>query len=103
MDSITLFGRTVRRGETATFRAPVTELVDGTVVTAVSFADGRLYFRYQNGVMMLIEATPEGYRERGSFEIPNVRHPSWSHPVIINGRLYLREQEHLYVYDLRDN
>src|SRR5690606_11886588 len=28
-----LFGRTVRRGETATFRAPVTELVDGTVVS----------------------------------------------------------------------
>lgn len=69
---------------------------------AVSYADGRLYFRYQNGVMMLIEATPEGYRERGSFEIPNVSHPSWSHPVIINGRLYLREQGNLYVYELRD-
>lgn len=74
----------------------------GTGSAAVSYADGNLYFRYQNGVMMLIEAAPDGYREKGHFEIPNVRNPSWSHPVIINGRLYLREQSHLYVYDLID-
>ena len=70
---------------------------------AVSYADGHLYFRYQNGVMMLIEATPSAYREKGSFRIPNVHHPSWSHPVIINGRLYLREQDSIYVYDVRGN
>jgi len=70
---------------------------------AVSYADGHLYFRYQNGVMMLIEASPQGYREKGSFQIPNVGSiPSWSHPVIINGRLYLREQGNLYVYDVRE-
>jgi len=69
---------------------------------AVTYADGHLYFRYQNGTMMLIEATPEGYREKGSFQIPDVRNPSWPHPVIINGRLYLREQGNLFVYDLRD-
>ncbi|HUF24686.1 MAG TPA: PQQ-binding-like beta-propeller repeat protein [Vicinamibacterales bacterium] len=70
---------------------------------AVAYADGHLYFRYQNGVMMLIEAMPADYREKGSFEIPNVRHPSWSHPVILNGRLYLREQDALYVYDVKGN
>jgi outer membrane protein assembly factor BamB len=69
---------------------------------AVAYADGHLYFRYQNGVMMLIEASPQAYREKGSFQIPNVRNPSWSHPVIINGRLYLREQDSLYVYDVRE-
>jgi hypothetical protein len=68
----------------------------------VAYADGHLYFRYQNGVMMLIEASPQAYREKGSFQIPNVRNPSWSHPVIINGRLYLREQDSLYVYDVRE-
>ena len=68
---------------------------------AVAFADGRLYFRYQNGLMMLIEATPDGYREKGSFQLPGIRKPSWSHPVIAGGRLYLREQDTLYVYDLR--
>ncbi len=68
---------------------------------AVIWADGRLYFRYQNGLMMIIEATPSGYRERGSFMIPGVRRESWSHPVIANGRLLLREQEQIHAYDLR--
>jgi outer membrane protein assembly factor BamB len=73
----------------------------GTGSAAVAYADGRLYFRYQDGLMMLIEATPDGYREKGWFKIPNVRHPSWSHPVILGGRLYLREQDTLYSYDIR--
>lgn len=68
---------------------------------AVMAADGHLYFRYQNGVMMLIEATPAGYREKGQFLIPNVRNPSWSHPVVTGGRLYLREQDTLHVYDIK--
>ena len=67
---------------------------------AVSYADGRLYMRYQNGLMILVEATPEGYRERGSFMIPEVAKESWSHPVIAGGRLYLREQDNLWVYDV---
>ncbi len=68
---------------------------------AVMAADGHLYFRYQNGVMMLIEATPTAYREKGQFLIPNVRNPSWSHPVVTGGRLYLREQDTLNVYDVK--
>ena len=39
-------------------------------------------------VVLLIEASPQGYREHGSFEIPKVRPPSWSHPVISNGILF---------------
>jgi len=67
----------------------------------VVYADGNLYYRYQNGVVMLIQATPDGYHERGSFTIPGVEHPSWSHPVVAGGKLYLREQDTLYVYDVR--
>jgi outer membrane protein assembly factor BamB len=73
----------------------------GTGSAAVVYADGNLYFRYQNGVVMLIQATPEGYHERGSFTIPGVEKPSWSHPVVVGGKLYLREQDTLYVYDVR--
>jgi outer membrane protein assembly factor BamB len=68
---------------------------------AVAYADGNLYFRYENGVMVLIRATPDGYQEKGSFTIPDVRNPSWSHPVIAGGRLYLREQDALYAYDVK--
>lgn len=73
----------------------------GTGSAAVTAADGHLYFRYQNGRMALIEATPQGYKEKGAFSIPNVNNPSWSHPVVAGGKLYLREQDNLYVYDLR--
>lgn len=73
----------------------------GTGSAAVTAADGHLYFRYQNGRMVLIEANPQSYREKGAFQIPNVNRPSWSHPVIHGGKLYLREQDELYVYDLK--
>jgi outer membrane protein assembly factor BamB len=73
----------------------------GTGSAAVVYADGHLYFRYQNGVVILVEATPQGYKEKGSFTIPNVNNPSWPAPVVSGGRLYLREQDTLYAYDVR--
>ncbi|ANM31356.1 hypothetical protein ABI59_19920 [Acidobacteria bacterium Mor1] len=73
----------------------------GNRSAAIAFADDRLYFRYENGLVVLIEATPEGYKERGSFTIPEVKQFSWPHPVIADGKLYLREQENLYVYDIK--
>jgi outer membrane protein assembly factor BamB len=73
----------------------------GSGSAAVMYADGNLYVRYQNGVVLLIQATPEGYRERGSFTIPDVKNPSWPHLVVAGGRLFVREQDALYCYDLR--
>ncbi|HET7294010.1 MAG TPA: PQQ-binding-like beta-propeller repeat protein [Vicinamibacteria bacterium] len=73
----------------------------GSGSAAVMYADGRLYFRYQNGVVLLIEASAAGYKERGSFTIPDVRSPSWPHLVVADGRLYVREQDTLYAYDVR--
>jgi outer membrane protein assembly factor BamB len=74
----------------------------GTGSAAISYADGNLYMRFQNGVMALIGATPEEYLEKGHFQIPNVEQPSWSHPVIAGGKLYLREQDTLYCYDVKN-
>ena len=74
---------------------------DGQNSAAIAYADGRIYMRYQNGLMVLIEATPEEYREHGSFMIPEVERESWSPPVIADGKLYLREQDNLWVYDIR--
>ena len=73
----------------------------GVGSAAVVYADGQLYFRYQNGVVALIEASHEGYQLNGSFEIPGAGGDSWAHPVVANGRLYLREQDTLRAYDLR--
>ena len=67
----------------------------------MTYADGRLYFRYEDGTMVLIEATPDELSVVGRFQIPKSGSPSWSHPVVVNGRLYLREQDKLYVHDVR--
>ena len=73
----------------------------GVGSAAVVYADGHLYFRFQNGVMALIEATDHGLVLKGTFDIPGAGADSWSHPVVANGRLYLREQELLWAYNLR--
>lgn len=65
-------------------------------------ADGRLYIRFANGSMVLAKASPEDYIEVGSFKVPGSgERPSWSHPVIANGKLYLREQDVINCYDIK--
>lgn len=65
------------------------------------FADGHLYCLSENGVVGLVEATPEGYREKGRFRIAQDSLPTWTHPVVAGGRLYLRDQDTIYAYDVR--
>jgi outer membrane protein assembly factor BamB len=73
----------------------------GSGSAAIVYADGRLYFRYQNGLIALIDSATDGYQVKGTFTLPKVDGPSWSHPVVIGGRLYLREQDTLFVYDVK--
>ncbi|MCA9225890.1 MAG: PQQ-binding-like beta-propeller repeat protein [Planctomycetales bacterium] len=73
----------------------------GSGSAAILCADGHFYFRYENGKMALIEATPDEYRLKSTFKIPSGNGPSWPHPVIADGRLYLRDQEVLLCYDVR--
>lgn len=67
---------------------------------AVTYADGHFYFRYQSGELALIKATPKGYELKGSFTPEYVQDPSWAHPVVTAGKLYLREQDKLMCYDV---
>ena len=64
------------------------------------YADGHLYLLSENGVVGLVEATPAGYREKGRFQIPQESLPTWAHPVVAGGRLYLRDQDTIYAYDV---
>ena len=73
----------------------------GKESAVVIAADGNLYFRYQDGTMALIEATPEGYSEKGAFKLASVNGPSWSHPIVHDGKLYVRDQDVLLCYALR--
>ena len=66
------------------------------------FADGHLYCLSENGVVGLVEATPIGYKEKGRFRIQQDSLPTWAHPVVAGGRLYLRDQDTIYAYDVRE-
>ena len=78
---------------------------------ALLFADGMLYVRGQGGtgfgkekpsLMALVEASPDGYKEKGRFEQPDHGdRPAWPHPVVANGRLYLRDGNVLLCYDVK--
>ncbi|NBO93353.1 MAG: polyvinylalcohol dehydrogenase [Planctomycetia bacterium] len=70
---------------------------------SLTYADGHLYIRYTNGVMSLVPATADGYKEVGSFQIPPSGRSSWAHPVVIDGKLFIREDDKLYCHDLKAN
>jgi len=69
---------------------------------SLALADGLLYYRMEDGAMCLIEPNPTQYTERSRFQQPDrTRLPAWSHPVIANGRLYIRDQDALFCYDVK--
>ena len=65
------------------------------------FADGMFYALSENGVVGLFEANPTSYVEKGRFRIPQDSLPTWSHPIIAGGYLFLRDQETIYAFDIR--
>ena len=69
------------------------------------FADGRLYVHGESGEVALVEATPDGYRERGRFTPPDQpdrgKSKAWAYPVIADGRLYIRDWTSLRCFDVR--
>lgn len=68
---------------------------------SVIYADGQIIFRYDRGELVLLEATPEAMRIKGRFKAIRGDGPAWAHPVIHQGRLYLRHGNILVCYDLR--
>jgi outer membrane protein assembly factor BamB len=71
---------------------------------SIAFADGRLYYRNESGsgTVYLVEVNPAKFVLHGKFDQPNRSGAnSWPHPVIANGRLYLRDQGVLLCYDVK--
>ncbi|MDC0291801.1 hypothetical protein OAK81_00750, partial [Verrucomicrobiales bacterium] len=59
-----------------------------------------LYCQGERHQIALVEANPEKYVEKGIFKIEEQGRPSWAHPVIANGVLYIRDQHTLTAYDV---
>ncbi len=69
----------------------------------LTYADGHLYLMSENNKVALAEATPTGYKEKGRFEISDQGWPSWAHPVVSGGKLYIRNQGVLSCYDIKES
>jgi outer membrane protein assembly factor BamB len=68
---------------------------------SLTYADGRLYLLGEDNIVGLAAASPAGYTEYGRFHIADQGLPSWSHPVVSGGHLYIRNQGTLTAYDIR--
>ena len=69
---------------------------------SIAAADGHLYIHFSDGTMVLAKADPTGYTETGSFMVPGTGdRPSWAHPVIVDGKLFLRENNAIFCYNIK--
>jgi outer membrane protein assembly factor BamB len=69
---------------------------------SLTFADGMLYTLSEQRDLGLVEATPKAHKVISKFKIPSGGEgPSWAHPVVCGGRLYVRHSDQLYAYDVR--
>ena len=73
----------------------------GVGSAAVIYVNNRFIFRYQNGVVALLKADGSGFIIQGKLQIPDAGGDSWSHPVVANGCLFLREQNVIYAHDIK--
>ena len=74
----------------------------GKKSAAITAADGHLYTLYENGVMTLVKADPSSFQEVSSFKVKgDTELPTWAHPVIVDGKMYLRIGENIMCYALR--
>ena len=76
---------------------------------SLTCADGHLYcYGQKNGECVLIDASPKGWHERGRLKIPRqtmIRSSKggiWTHPVVAQGKLFLRDQDLIFCYDVKE-
>ena len=69
---------------------------------SIAMADKQLYYRTEAGMVLLIEPSGREYVEKGRFKQPDrSRSPAWAHPVVANGKLYIRDQDLLFCYEVK--
>jgi outer membrane protein assembly factor BamB len=78
----------------------------GIAPASLCYADGCLYLHGEReGEVVLVEATPDEYRERGRFTPPAIpekgQSKAWSYPVVADGRLYIHDWGTLWCYDVK--
>lgn len=74
----------------------------GSGSAAILYADNKLFFRYQDGMMAMIDSDTKKYKLLGKFKLATHNGESWPHPVIVDGVLYIRDQDDLVAYNLKN-
>lgn len=67
----------------------------------ITYADGMLYLLGEKQMVGLAEANPNSYVEKGRFPVKDLGRDSWAHPVVVGGKLYIRNQNELTCYDVK--
>jgi outer membrane protein assembly factor BamB len=102
-----LYGTTMEGLVAAEFLTGTVKWQEKSVgVSSIAYADGLLYLHGEAGDVTLVEASPQGYREKGRFTPPeppkhrNAGEKSWAYPVVSGGRLYIRDSGTLWAYEV---
>jgi outer membrane protein assembly factor BamB len=77
---------------------------------SITCAYGKLYlYSEQEGTVVLIDVSPQGWQEHGRFTIPQHTKLNrklghiWTHPVVAGCRLFLRDQDLIFCFDIKEN
>ena len=69
---------------------------------SLTYADGMLYILSERNQVALVKAVPDRHKVVSSFSIPDGgTGPTWAHPVVCGGRLYIRHGDRLFAYDIQ--
>jgi hypothetical protein len=74
---------------------------EGRGSISLTYADGMLYLRYANGYVALVDPKATAYKEVSIFKVPNGTDNCWAHPVVVDGKLFIREKDILWCYDVK--
>jgi outer membrane protein assembly factor BamB len=101
-----LYGTTLQALVCADFVTGEIKWEDRSIASAsLCYADDRLYLHGENGDLALVEPTEKGYVEKGRFTPPEQpdrgQSKAWTYPAIADGRLYIRDANVLWCYDIR--
>lgn len=71
--------------------------------SAMVWAQGRLYCQFEEGTVAMLRPKADGFEVAGRFQVVNATQlDAWAHPVLLDGRLYLRYHDTLWCYDVRN-
>jgi outer membrane protein assembly factor BamB len=76
------------------------EKKDGSGSASLTYADGMLYVRYQNGWIALVSADAKEYKVNSAFRLPEAKGNCWAHPVVVGQKFYVREKEAIWCFDV---